>query len=288
MRGSIFETLLLLREESDRKVEARREDEERRRHDEKAANEARLLEAKAEAEERRREEKLGREDRARRDREQARARTQDLLLLIGALTKKDVAVDKDQERTDTSRDPSTDNGDSSGNNSLEVQQWSDTDGNNRPASASETGTEGQGDVPCRVSWCEHAGKRYGLCWAHGGGTSRSLLVISAAPSTNESDVLYHTSRPQQSRSAATAIAPRSRSRRASSARSTSARLAPARSNPFTTEASSLSSRDGRSDTSNLPCPVERYARFLEAPATDSCRAATEKEDSILVANLAAK
>ncbi|KAG6611332.1 putative phosphoserine aminotransferase [Phytophthora cinnamomi] len=83
-------------------------------------------------------------------------------------TPRSVAVDKDQERTDTSRDPSTDNGDSSGNNSLEVQQWSDTDGNNRPASASETGTEGQGDVPCRVSWCEHAGKRYGLCWAHGG------------------------------------------------------------------------------------------------------------------------
>ncbi|GMF65005.1 unnamed protein product [Phytophthora lilii] len=34
--------------------------------------------------------------------------------------------DKELENTDTSRDPSTDNGDSSGNNSLEAQQWSDT------------------------------------------------------------------------------------------------------------------------------------------------------------------
>ncbi|KAE9069503.1 hypothetical protein PF007_g27292 [Phytophthora fragariae] len=70
MRGSILETLLVLREESERKAEAR------------------LLEEKADAEARRREDKLEREDRARRDREEARARTQDLLLLIGALTKK--------------------------------------------------------------------------------------------------------------------------------------------------------------------------------------------------------
>ncbi|GMF68163.1 unnamed protein product [Phytophthora fragariaefolia] len=59
-----------------------------RRRDEKTANEARLIEGKAEAEARRREEKLEREDRARRDREDALARTQELLLLIGALTKK--------------------------------------------------------------------------------------------------------------------------------------------------------------------------------------------------------
>ncbi|KAG6608692.1 Histone-lysine N-methyltransferase [Phytophthora cinnamomi] len=89
MRGRILETLLLLCEESDRKTEASRADEERRRRDEKAENEARLLEAKAEAEERRREETLEREGRACRDREEARDRTQDLLLLIGALTKKE-------------------------------------------------------------------------------------------------------------------------------------------------------------------------------------------------------
>ncbi|KAE8958336.1 hypothetical protein PF005_g27193 [Phytophthora fragariae] len=70
MRGSFLEMLLVLREESERKAEAR------------------LLEEKADAEARRREDKLEREDRARRDREEARARTQDLLLLIGALTKK--------------------------------------------------------------------------------------------------------------------------------------------------------------------------------------------------------
>ncbi|KAE8987278.1 hypothetical protein PR003_g22931 [Phytophthora rubi] len=78
------------------------------------------------------------------------------------------AEDKEQERTDTSLDPSTDNGDSSANTSLEAQQWSDSEGNNRQSSAGEIGRESQGDVPCRVSWCEHAGKRYGLCWAHGG------------------------------------------------------------------------------------------------------------------------
>ncbi|KAE8915693.1 hypothetical protein PF005_g6670 [Phytophthora fragariae] len=57
MRGGILKTLLLLREESERKADARR--------DEKAANEAHLLEAKAEAEARRREENLEREKRAR-------------------------------------------------------------------------------------------------------------------------------------------------------------------------------------------------------------------------------
>ncbi|GMF50216.1 unnamed protein product [Phytophthora fragariaefolia] len=88
MRGSILETLLVLREESERKADTRRAEEEQRRRDEKTANEAHLIEGKAEAEARRREEKLEREDRARRDREDARARTQELLLLIGALTKK--------------------------------------------------------------------------------------------------------------------------------------------------------------------------------------------------------
>ncbi|KAE9053416.1 hypothetical protein PF010_g32920 [Phytophthora fragariae] len=91
MRGGILETLLLLREESERKADARRAEEDQRRRNEKAANEARLLEAKAEAEARRREEKLEREERARREREDARARTQELLILIGALTKKPCA-----------------------------------------------------------------------------------------------------------------------------------------------------------------------------------------------------
>ncbi|KAE9078956.1 hypothetical protein PF005_g23948 [Phytophthora fragariae] len=82
MGGSIMETILLLREENERKAEARRADEEKHRSEERA-------EAKAEAEERRHRDKMEMEERARRDREEARARTQELLLLIGALTKKD-------------------------------------------------------------------------------------------------------------------------------------------------------------------------------------------------------
>ncbi|KAE9004456.1 hypothetical protein PF011_g12435 [Phytophthora fragariae] len=82
MGGSIMETILLLREENERKAEARRVDEEKHRSEERA-------EAKAEAEERRHRDKMEMEERARRDREEARARTQELLLLIGALTKKD-------------------------------------------------------------------------------------------------------------------------------------------------------------------------------------------------------
>ncbi|KAE9199949.1 hypothetical protein PF002_g21986 [Phytophthora fragariae] len=82
MGGSIMETILLLREENERKAEARRADEEKRRSEERA-------EAKAEAEERRHRDRMEMEERARRDREEARARTQESLLLIGALTKKD-------------------------------------------------------------------------------------------------------------------------------------------------------------------------------------------------------
>ncbi|KAK1945298.1 hypothetical protein P3T76_003831 [Phytophthora citrophthora] len=74
--------------------------------------------------------------------------------------------DKGQENTDTSRDPSTDNGESSGNSHEEVQQWSDTEDTNRVML--EMNDEGQEEIPCRVSWCEQTGKRYGLCWAHGG------------------------------------------------------------------------------------------------------------------------
>ncbi|GMF24222.1 unnamed protein product [Phytophthora fragariaefolia] len=77
-----------LREENERKSEARRADEEQRRRDDVAAREAKLLSDKAEAEERRRQDKLDMEERARRDREEARARTQGLMLMIQAFTKK--------------------------------------------------------------------------------------------------------------------------------------------------------------------------------------------------------
>jgi hypothetical protein len=88
MGGSFMETILLLREENERKAEARRAEEDRRRRDDVAAREARLLADKAEAEERRRQDKVDMEERARRDREEARARTQELMLMIQAITKK--------------------------------------------------------------------------------------------------------------------------------------------------------------------------------------------------------
>eukprot|EP00644_Phytophthora_capsici_P016233 jgi/Phyca11/117800/e_gw1.34.357.1 len=82
-------TILLMREETERKAEARREEEEQRRRDELAVMEARRLAEKAEAEERRRVDRQDMEERARRDREEARARTQELVMLLGALTKKE-------------------------------------------------------------------------------------------------------------------------------------------------------------------------------------------------------
>ncbi|KAE9268145.1 hypothetical protein PR003_g31545, partial [Phytophthora rubi] len=63
MGGSIMEAILLLREENERKAEARRADEEKRRSEERA-------EAKAEAEERRHRDKMEMEERDRRDREE--------------------------------------------------------------------------------------------------------------------------------------------------------------------------------------------------------------------------
>ncbi|KAG3109886.1 hypothetical protein PI124_g12111 [Phytophthora idaei] len=72
MRGSILETILLLREEYERKAELRRAEEDQRRMDELAARETHRIAEKAEADERRRAEKLEMEDRARRDREEAR------------------------------------------------------------------------------------------------------------------------------------------------------------------------------------------------------------------------
>ncbi|GMF55108.1 unnamed protein product [Phytophthora fragariaefolia] len=78
MCGSIMETILLLREENEKKAKSRRADEEKRRREERA-----------EAEERRRPDKLEMEERARCDREEARARTQEFLILIGAMKKKD-------------------------------------------------------------------------------------------------------------------------------------------------------------------------------------------------------
>ncbi|KAG3113021.1 hypothetical protein PI125_g7713 [Phytophthora idaei] len=77
----------------------------------------------------------------------------------------DVRYDAESEenRDLENTNPSTGNDESSGN-SLEAQQWSDTSS----AQTAELGGENQGEVTCRVSWCEHPGKRYGLCWAHGG------------------------------------------------------------------------------------------------------------------------
>ncbi|KAG1684602.1 hypothetical protein DVH05_010657 [Phytophthora capsici] len=76
-------------------------------------------------------------------------------------------VPEEQENTDSSRDPSTDNGESSGNSHEEAQQWSDTEDTNGSVPM-ETNDESQKEVSCRVTWCEQVGKRYGLCWAHGG------------------------------------------------------------------------------------------------------------------------
>ncbi|KUF82372.1 hypothetical protein AM587_10002454 [Phytophthora nicotianae] len=88
MGDGILKTILLLREENERKAETRRAEEEQRRRDNAAAREARLQVEKIEAEERRRQDKMEMEERARRDREVAQARTQELMLLIGAITKK--------------------------------------------------------------------------------------------------------------------------------------------------------------------------------------------------------
>ncbi|KAG6621972.1 uncharacterized protein IUM83_07398 [Phytophthora cinnamomi] len=87
MVGTMFEMLLVMREENERKAELRRADEDQRRRDEQTAREARYLADKAE--ERRRQETQEAEERARRDKEDAGARTQELLLILGALTKKE-------------------------------------------------------------------------------------------------------------------------------------------------------------------------------------------------------
>ncbi|KAE9109116.1 hypothetical protein PF007_g12367 [Phytophthora fragariae] len=87
MGGGLFEMLLHIREENERKAEERRVVEEKRHREDVIAQEARLRVEKAEAEERRRQEKIEREVRARRDRDEARARTQELVMLIDALKK---------------------------------------------------------------------------------------------------------------------------------------------------------------------------------------------------------
>ncbi|ETM97813.1 hypothetical protein PPTG_24819 [Phytophthora nicotianae INRA-310] len=89
MGNNIVELTILMREDSERKGEARRADEEQRRRDEVAAREARYHAEKLEAEERRRQEKVEMEDRARREKEEARARSQELMFFIGALFKKE-------------------------------------------------------------------------------------------------------------------------------------------------------------------------------------------------------
>ncbi|KUF95233.1 NFX1-type zinc finger-containing protein 1 [Phytophthora nicotianae] len=74
----------------------------------------------------------------------------------------DVEYDAESEEDgeQENADPSTE----SSGNSREAQHWSDTSS----ARTGELDDESQGEVSCRVSWCEQPGKRYGLCWAHGG------------------------------------------------------------------------------------------------------------------------
>jgi hypothetical protein len=81
MGSSVFKMMVMMREESERKAEARRVDEEQRRRDEMAAREAGYLANKEEAAERRHQEKLEMEERARRDKVETCARTQELMLL---------------------------------------------------------------------------------------------------------------------------------------------------------------------------------------------------------------
>ncbi|GMF26154.1 unnamed protein product [Phytophthora fragariaefolia] len=87
--SSTLEMLLIFREESERKSEARRIEEEARRRDEAAAKEARLQADKLEASGRCHQEKLEAEESVRRDKDEARARMQDMLVLIGATFKKE-------------------------------------------------------------------------------------------------------------------------------------------------------------------------------------------------------
>ncbi|EEY68678.1 uncharacterized protein PITG_18987 [Phytophthora infestans T30-4] len=74
--------------ENEAKADARRADEEKRRRDEFFAHEERYRDEKKEAEERRLQENVERDERAQRDHEDARARTQELAMIIVALTKK--------------------------------------------------------------------------------------------------------------------------------------------------------------------------------------------------------
>lgn len=89
MGTNIVELMILMREDSERRGEARRAEEEQRRRDEVMAREARYRAEKLEAEERRRQEKLETEERARRDKEEARAHSQELMFFISALVKKE-------------------------------------------------------------------------------------------------------------------------------------------------------------------------------------------------------
>ncbi|KAI9994453.1 hypothetical protein PInf_011083 [Phytophthora infestans] len=86
--GSMLETILKLREETERKAEIRRAEEDQRRRGDAATQETRRLADKTEAEERRRQDKIEMDERARRDKEEARARTQELILLIASINKK--------------------------------------------------------------------------------------------------------------------------------------------------------------------------------------------------------
>lgn len=88
----LLQTMMIMREESERKEDQRRRDETRereiRRQEEREANEARWREEILAAEERRRQDRIDQEERLRREKEESRARAQELMCLISALTKK--------------------------------------------------------------------------------------------------------------------------------------------------------------------------------------------------------
>uniref|UniRef100_H3GUB7 Uncharacterized protein n=1 Tax=Phytophthora ramorum TaxID=164328 RepID=H3GUB7_PHYRM len=90
--NSTFEIMLLFREESECKSEAQRVEEDLRRQDEVAAKEAQIQDDKLEAEERRRQDKREADERVRRDKEDARAHTEEMIMLIGAIFKKEYEI----------------------------------------------------------------------------------------------------------------------------------------------------------------------------------------------------
>lgn len=87
----IMQIMLLMRDESDRKHEARRAEDLKRRRDNQAEKDERRREEREQREQRRhedRDESEEADERRRLDKEEAHARTQEILLLIGAISKR--------------------------------------------------------------------------------------------------------------------------------------------------------------------------------------------------------